>query len=641
MAYLPKRRSIGYSGCHIYIVRIEYFQHLMIPSPFHPYDAPFTRLSRSAGYLCGNWQHALLWGLFQMIPCASDLGYVSTLTWKYGISWHHVGILRTCRLASFCAATCFGCLRTGANIHVSILATAIPLLIHTCLTVEVYGKSIGFQDWRWLTRARACQRLTISFISKVMVIPLNFPLEILRQILDRRYLALAKKAAPADIASVYSGQVMMREVEEKKVIIMEFADAVLDSLRFNISMMPKSHEQVKFATQLLRSIEELAQRTVDAFDATSLENKDDLFMKLEKLLQCYDSKCMLYPDFKELCDIASNIIGGHPASYWSGKHNEKTLMGKSYTVADIVLRSIQFDKVVDPANLHDNSAVAEKTREANAKDMFMASERCESVDFFISYKWKDNPRAKSRKLIMWYFGQKFEASVLLSSIIVGIFFAPLSVVALQAWWIAPATCIALGFITICWFRLNLLVPWVARRFAPWKGTTDFFWLDKCCINQNAGNDEIANYSKNFSHIQSKCGGMIVFFSNQYVRSLWCTYELMNWCHMHKNDSDFTKNLIILNLQWAGYLNPLSWGLSDELAPSEVWLIEDFSVAKARCGKPSDRMFIIREIRAKWGSIEKFEAFVHSKLPEILQEAKHYHNRAASRIAKETAAFLFS
>ena len=79
----------------------------------------------------------------------------------------------------------------------------------------------------------------------------------------------------------------------------------------------------------------------------------------------------------------------------------------------------------------------------------------------------------------------------------------------------------------------------------------------------------------------------------------------------------------------------------KLSNTEKRQIENFSIRKAQCTLPLERMHILEEVRAQWGSEAHFDVWFRATMPELLLHAKRRHVYRARNIMGESFQFLFS
>ena len=88
-----------------------------------------------------------------------------------------------------------------------------------------------------------------------------------------------------------------------------------------------------------------------------------------------------------------------------------------------------------------------------------------------------------------------------------------------------------------------------------------------------------------------------------------------------------EKLVLLSLDWRSVLHPLKPAALTE--DERAWF-KGFSCANVQCAKPSDRAYVLGQIRQEWGSEEKFELFVQNVLPKVLEDSKRRYSRQLLR-----------
>lgn len=191
------------------------------------------------------------------------------------------------------------------------------------------------------------------------------------------------------------------------------------------------------------------------------------------------------------------------------------------------------------------------------------------------------------------------------------------------WWWPPAAVLAVLFSLLVWVALSV-ASIVGSRRAPWAFASTTLWLDKCCVLQDTDETKAAGCGS-FRRFLGLCDGMIAFVSPLYFRRLWCVYELATFCKMHRYTLD--EKLVLLSLDWPSVLHPLK---PAALTKGERDWFKGFSCAMVQCAKPSDRAYVLGQIRQEWESEEKFEDFVRDELPKILEHSKRRYSRQLLR-----------
>lgn len=552
--------------------------------------------------------------------------------------------------------------------------------IDKAMIENIILKHSVFNNYRCVYFSIANISNCMRIIVKLPVLALAWPLRIWLVLSETFEFSREISMLPKDHVILFPDE-EVSGLSSTQLYRIELCAAILDNLSFQLSNGGGD------ALQLLNTLSEIVDSnrsamvsmstlqmeprvTISFSNYSAYIDPDPWLHAFDEFLLEYDRSCFNL-NFKSLLSSVYSLRRGCILNALNTIHVSPPSLG----ITDIVVRRINLDDVSNPENLHDNyNGTLCKRRQDVAQDMFSCSSECSDVDYFISYKWSDNRHLKSEKIIMHFFGHIYDSRVIILSTAGAFTAAPFAyvsfVLTLNRWaLICPFLIMSVGFGMVLWLRLFLMAPCLARIYSPWKKLPVTFWLDKCCIDQNQEQAFIANYSQHFSYLQSRCSKMLVLFSPKYTRSLWCTYELMSWCkekrrtssrcricveqtllpasgeydmHVQKEIVNPVEGLTVLNLSWPSYLAVLIMNSSHGLSNYEKWICGTFSVSKARCGKPSDRVFIVNEIRSKWGSVSAFEEFLRKELPVALLAAKQqYYNEAFSAFQKNFALLFLS
>lgn len=163
----------------------------------------------------------------------------------------------------------------------------------------------------------------------------------------------------------------------------------------------------------------------------------------------------------------------------------------------------------------------------------------------------------------------------------------------------------------------------ACRFAVWRwlGSGITLWLDKACIDQTSDETKAAGIDQLDKYLmQSK--RMLVLLSTEYLSRMWCVFELALFLKWRGVDS-----CQFLGLEWPAWYSPSVWMGSAKslLSAAEEDLLSNFSCEKARCYDPRDYARLIERIRELWGSTDKFDHFVRTRLKDavIIGKQRYY------------------
>lgn len=276
----------------------------------------------------------------------------------------------------------------------------------------------------------------------------------------------------------------------------------------------------------------------------------------------------------------------------------------------------------------------------------MLSVPAESCSTFISHSWSDNGKDKFYLLRKQLVLHKFDSTVLIVSIVVGLnmvtvgfMIQELSHSTAQVWWVPPIMCLSAGLLLSLWAHAS--GTWLPATFGPLSFSRTTVWLDKCCIDQTDDNTKQAGIANLGLHLM-QCESMTVLLGPTYLSRLWTTFELATYCReLHNRKEDVKEKLHFLSLEWRQNSNNLLWLLRGiELSPGEVKSLATYSCRDARCFLPKDRVTVLREIRRKWGSEEAFDHFVRTKLPGVLLSGKERYFHRFSHTFMETLSYIF-
>jgi hypothetical protein len=233
--------------------------------------------------------------------------------------------------------------------------------------------------------------------------------------------------------------------------------------------------------------------------------------------------------------------------------------------------------------------------------------------------------------------QPLVARLTVASVCVSIFLLPLSFGVQTFWptlplWLPSMLPLVGLFAIYAWvgFAYAGLVP---RSHTPWAFTPLTLWVSSCCIDQTSA-ATIAAGVDGFERFLTLSDGMIAFVSPTYLSRLWCVFELATFCRAHGMHADGFhaehEKLLLVSPSWPRLYRPcMSAALTDE----EQSLLETFDCRKASCFKPVDRGAVLQQVRDGWGSEERFNTFVRTKLPRIFAASKkRYFQRLPHAVA---------
>ena len=276
------------------------------------------------------------------------------------------------------------------------------------------------------------------------------------------------------------------------------------------------------------------------------------------------------------------------------------------------------------------------------------------VDFFVSHARSDDPAAKAALLRTFLFLQPFAAETIACTLLLAMACVPGGFIAtaLDArvpWWALSVGVCGIGALVLAWAVGCHAADAAGHHFAvPWRGVTQTFWLDKCCIDQRTD----AAKQRGIAHLGDslqRSRAMLVIFSPTYLERLWCTYELAEYCRLMETERSAPvdgepaepKQLLMLSLSWGTWWYP--WNLlrpvsSVQLSPTETALLDGYRCGAARAYKRDDREVVLRKIRALWSDDAEltngedvFDAYVRTRVKAVLLAHKRDYYRQA-RIA---------
>jgi hypothetical protein len=313
---------------------------------------------------------------------------------------------------------------------------------------------------------------------------------------------------------------------------------------------------------------------------------------------------------------------------------------------------------------------------------------------FVTHNWEDDGPTKARLLASVLFWQSHLTSTVLMATMTCILSIPLSIILGEVIFTytesLPSVLAESTSFSLCILCLLAGVAVFSHgkctgiMRGPLSLSRIMLWIDKCCIDQS-GADEIKQRSLRQVHrYVSEAEKLAVLFSDSYVQSLWCVFELAYFCKSHPDVFNYdSPSLLFLPLDDADGSGDLEtqkpvasgrwvwWrcarssisesacrrcvrGTEEDPSPAQrdvhpqaVKLtieqtsnLRNFSCRRARTFAPRDRAVILWEIRRLWGSEEAFDVFVRNEVPIALELGKrryYQHGRAAVR---EGWRFLF-
>ena len=102
--------------------------------------------------------------------------------------------------------------------------------------------------------------------------------------------------------------------------------------------------------------------------------------------------------------------------------------------------------------------------------------------------------------------------------------------------------------------------------------------------------------------------------------------------------ELSRRMLILSLDW-----PSSFSCAKVATLNDTerkWLEEFRCREKAECFKPSDRATVLACIRAEWGSEEKFDEFVQTRLVEVFEHSKQLYQAKLRKTASHSLEMAF-
>lgn len=115
-------------------------------------------------------------------------------------------------------------------------------------------------------------------------------------------------------------------------------------------------------------------------------------------------------------------------------------------------------------------------------------------------------------------------------------------------------------------------------FETQNGTAPTFWLDRCCLDDSE--DNLQDSLKMLPVNIMKCKKMIILYGGNYLKRLWCVWELLTICAL--SDGTIVDKLIILPLKESCDF---------------YYDVKTFDVANATAWEPNDRLRLNEVIRA--------------------------------------------
>ena len=117
----------------------------------------------------------------------------------------------------------------------------------------------------------------------------------------------------------------------------------------------------------------------------------------------------------------------------------------------------------------------------------------------------------------------------------------------------------------------------------------------------------------------------------------CVYELATFCRMHNDRSALDSRLLMLSPEWPSVFNPFK---SAQLSEEELAPLTGFRLAEVQCAMPRDRAIVLDAIRREWGSEDRFERFVRTRLPEVLAASKRRYTRQIASVMERAFQIAF-
>eukprot|EP00929_Paragymnodinium_shiwhaense_P035604 TRINITY_DN19196_c1_g1_i4.p1 TRINITY_DN19196_c1_g1~~TRINITY_DN19196_c1_g1_i4.p1 ORF type:complete len:653 (+),score=47.80 TRINITY_DN19196_c1_g1_i4:83-2041(+) len=154
---------------------------------------------------------------------------------------------------------------------------------------------------------------------------------------------------------------------------------------------------------------------------------------------------------------------------------------------------------------------------------YSLSQRKEGMDDFLSHDWR-TPRFQKTLALCYLYNSR-------TAVVVSCIFA------------LPLACIG-GSRDVSWLRgklarsicpiIYLVLLVFGQRVRGWFCQPRCVFLDKLCINQSNEERKTAGILGLAGFLRAS-ERLVVLWSPQYFSRLWCTYELVTWCHLHGLD----------------------------------------------------------------------------------------------------------
>ncbi|KAF4676913.1 hypothetical protein FOL47_004392 [Perkinsus chesapeaki] len=256
------------------------------------------------------------------------------------------------------------------------------------------------------------------------------------------------------------------------------------------------------------------------------------------------------------------------------------------------------------------------------------------LDFFLSHAWAANGTWKRLGIVMtFYLSFPFKLLIASSHVLVGFIY-----LAMHSAKLPTIAAILAGFFT---FLVALLISLLTQN----RGVTVF--LDKCCITQSDPIAKLQGISRlsDYLRVSDK---LVVFWSPDYLKRLWCVYELAKFLETHK-----MKDVIIINLDHVKFCVYMMFGelgrivileclvlynhqidIATRMPTILVWyfvslfvagrsayymdttlsfrqMVRTFKTSNAKCSDAADEPLLHDLIKDAYGSIESFEVVVRN------------------------------
>jgi len=230
---------------------------------------------------------------------------------------------------------------------------------------------------------------------------------------------------------------------------------------------------------------------------------------------------------------------------------------------------------------------------------------------------------------------EFLGALLVACPLLALYFVPLGIslegVQGVSWWVAPLLPLALLVSACLWVALSYagLMP---STLTPWATSSSTLWIDKCCVDQENIRGFLDGGLRNFVLSSDR---MIAFLGPKYCTRLWCVYELATFCKEHKHN--LSQRLLLLSIDWEPLHSPFK---DPELTDEERDAFRSFHCRDAHCFKPADRAYVLQAIRNEWGSVEAFDHYVQTQLPEILAASKQAYSQRFVRLLQSNLEHMF-